>query len=96
MAVYVDKKKYPIRGSRGRVMYMCHMLADTEEELHAMADAIGVARKHFQNAPGKTPHYDICQAKKEMALQRGAIEIGFRKTVEIIRAWRDKKEGADH
>lgn len=71
-------------------MYLCHMLADTEEELHEMADAIGIPRKYFQNKPGGTPHYDICQAKKKMALQRGAIEIGFRKTVELIRAWRAK------
>ena len=32
MAVYVDDMKWPFKG-----MMMCHMLADTSEELHAMA-----------------------------------------------------------
>ena len=51
MPVYVDNQKNPY----GR-MKMCHMLADTLEELHAMADLIGIKRKWFQNE--STPHYD--------------------------------------
>lgn len=89
MSVYVDQKEY----RRGRLIF-CHMLADSLEELHAMADRIGVDRKHFQNQPGKTPHYDICKAKRKMAVGFGAEEIGFRKTVELIRMWRAKQEKA--
>ena len=43
-------------------MKMCHMLADTLDELHAMADRIGVARRHFQT-DSSAPHYDICKSK---------------------------------
>lgn len=67
MTVYVDESRYPY----GR-MIMCHMLADTVDELHEMADMIGVARRHFQNH--STPHYDICKAKRALAIDHGAEE----------------------
>ena len=49
MPVYVDNMKAQF----GR-MIMCHMVADTDEELHAMAAKIGVQRKWHQKAG--TPH----------------------------------------
>lgn len=66
--VYIDNANIKY----GR-MIMCHMIADSIDELHAMAVQIGV-RKHFQNKPGK-PHYDICLSNKKKALSFGAIEI---------------------
>lgn len=84
MAVYVDSQKNPY----GR-MQMCHMMADTLEELHAMADAIGINRKWFQ--PESTPHYDICQSKRKLAIEKGALEMDRYKTVELIRMWRERK-----
>lgn len=73
MAVYVDD----MRAKFGR-MVMCHMLADTDEELHAMADRIGVNRKWFQG-----DHYDICGAKRQDAVRFGAREITQREAVGI-------------
>ena len=52
---------------------MSHMVADTDEELHAMADKIGVARKWFQG-----DHYDITQKKKALAIRAGARAITWR------------------
>lgn len=74
MAVYVDDMKAKF----GR-MVMCHMLADTDDELHAMAAQIGVARRWWQS-PAKTSgsHYDIALSKRAMAVQHGAIEITMR------------------
>lgn len=74
MAVYVDDMKAPYRG-----MLMCHMLADSDEELHAMAARIGVARRWWQS-PERTSgsHYDICQSKRALAVAAGAIEITLR------------------
>ena len=65
MTVYVDD----MRAHYGRLV-LCHMAADTEPELHAMADAIGIARRWFQGY-----HYDICVAKRALAVQRGAQEV---------------------
>jgi len=69
MTVYVDDIRLPY----GR-MVMCHMFADTLDELHAMADAIGIQRKWFQQPPKASwEHYDISLGKKELALAKGAI-----------------------
>lgn len=69
MSVYVDAAIYPF----GR-MIMCHMIADTPEELHAMADRIGVQRKWFQTPPKASFwHYDIAKSKRELAISSGAI-----------------------
>jgi hypothetical protein len=67
--VYVDSATIKF----GR-MKMCHMLADTPAELHAMADTIGVARRWYQ-ARASAPHYDIAQSKRAEAVRAGAVEI---------------------
>lgn len=54
---------------------MCHMIADTTDELLAMADQIGVQRKWIQDAGTYNEHFDICQSKKAKALQLGATEV---------------------
>lgn len=88
MPVYVDKAKHLYRG-----MLMCHMVADSLDELHAMADRIGIKRQWFQ-ADGSVPHYDICKSKRKLAVAFGAIEIGRREIVEVIRKHRNAKQEA--
>jgi len=80
MPVYVDD----MRARFGR-MIMCHMLADTDSELHAMAAKIGVARRWHQKAGTPHSHYDICLSKRAMAVKLGAQEIGRAGVAEIIR-----------
>lgn len=74
MTVYVDD----MRAGYGR-MVMCHMLADTDAELHAMASRIGVQRRWWQS-PEKTSgsHYDIALSKRALAVAAGAVEITWR------------------
>lgn len=74
--------------ARYRGMKMCHMVADSLDELHAMADRIGVARKWFQ-ADASTPHYDVCKAKRALAVAAGAVEVDRRGLVEAIRRMRE-------
>lgn len=65
---------------------MSHMLADSIEELHAMADRVGLKREWFQSH--STPHYDLCQTKRALAIKFGATVISRREVVKLIRAWR--------
>lgn len=75
---------------------MCHMVADTPIELHAMAQAIGMRREWFQ--PKSTPHYDVCLTRRAKAIDLGAIVVDRRGFVDIIRrnrvseAWKDAGE----
>ena len=52
MTVYVDDFKAPYDR-----MKMCHMLADSDAELHTVADLIGVARRWHQDTASGS-HYD--------------------------------------
>lgn len=71
--VYIDNMNAPY----GR-MKLCHMIADSTEELLTMADKIGMDRKWIQKAGTHQEHFDICLAKKRIALKYGAQEITMR------------------
>lgn len=85
MSVYVDR----VRLGYGR-MIMCHMIADSPDELHAMADRIGVARRWFQ-APPKASfwHYDVAQSKRALAIDAGAIDSDRNTFVAAMRRIRE-------
>ena len=83
MAVYVDD----MRAGYGR-MVMCHMLADSTEELMAMADRIGVQRKWLQYPGTPREHFDIALSKRAEAVKNGAQEITWRQAGMMVRARR--------
>lgn len=91
MSVYVDAAQWPYRG-----MLMCHLIADSLDELHAMADRIGVARKWFQ-APPKASfwHYDIAKSKRSKAIEFGAIECDRKTFVGHLRRIRESNVFGD-
>jgi hypothetical protein len=69
MTVYVDDVRH-----RFRSMVMCHMWADSECELLAMADRIGVARQWLQRPPKASwLHFDVSLGKKAKAIAAGAV-----------------------
>lgn len=86
MAVYVDN----MNATFGR-MKMCHMFADTDAELLAMADKIGVARRWHQYPGADKSHFDICLSKRALAVAAGAVEIEGRQTVELVRQKRQQR-----
>ncbi len=71
--VYVDN----FNAKFGR-MTMCHVVADTTNELLDMMDKIGVQRKWIQYPNTYNEHFDICLSKKKKAIEFGAKEINFR------------------
>lgn len=69
MSIYVDD----VANKFGN-MTMCHMWADSLEELLEMADKIGVQRKWLQQPPKASwVHFDIALSKKKLAIENGAI-----------------------
>lgn len=77
MTVYVDDMYLHPIGQFGR-MKMSHLIADTDDELHAMAATIGVARRWHQAPPKHDSHYDIAMSKREKAIGAGAVPISYR------------------
>lgn len=73
MTVYVDDAEIPFRG-----MKMCHMIADTEDELHKTAEEIGLKRSWYQG-----DHYDVSLSKKKEAVKAGAEEVSWRELINI-------------
>lgn len=79
MPVYVDKlQTVTPKGAQARRVgnRWCHMTADSLDELHAMAEQIGMKREWFQ--PHATfPHYDLVPSRRARAVALGAIEEGL-------------------
>ena len=69
MTVYVDDAVTLWRGRR-----WAHLMADTLAELHAMADALGVPRRAFQDRPSGA-HYDLDAELRARAISLGAVPI---------------------
>lgn len=88
MAVYVDKAQIPWCGK-----LWCHLVADSLDELHTFAAALGLKRSWFQER-ASYPHYDVTLSVRERALKRGAVSVG--KTEMLNSARKLKAELAAH
>lgn len=82
MPVYIDCTENVFRR-----MKMCHMIADTPDELHAMAGRIGMRRHWFQKE--SFPHYDVAKGRRKMAVEFGAIVCDRRTFVVHMRRIRE-------
>ncbi len=84
--VYVDN----MRAKYGR-MIMCHMIADTTEELLAMAKAIGVSHRWIQDTGTNREHFDVCLSARTKAVSLGAKEITMKELVAITKPLENKR-----
>lgn len=81
---YVDRlQQYPTK-IRCFVAGSCHLIADTLDELHAMAKRLGLKRAWFQDA-ASCPHYDLTASKREAAIAAGAVDSGRAEFVDHMR-----------
>lgn len=89
MAVYVDG----LREWGWRLGKSCHLIADTEEELHAFAARIGLRRAWAQGSRSGIPHYDLTVSRRERAIAAGAVDCAenHEPFVMVSRKWRERK-----
>ena len=78
MSVFVDEIRNWRSGS------WRHMMTDSLDELHEMAESIGLQRRWFQSRT-RYPHYDLRPSKRILAIQKGAIEIS---AIDMIKRFR--------
>lgn len=69
----------------------CHLTADTIEELHEMADKIGMKRSWFQTGKrDDLPHYDLVKSRRDKAIKLGAVVIeGWTKMADHVKRLRE-------
>lgn len=66
------------------------MIADTLDELHAMALAVGMRTAWFQAPPDASfPHYDLTASRRAEALKHGAVPLERRTFVGKLRELRE-------
>jgi hypothetical protein len=87
VSCYVDTvRAYPEAGLR--FDRFCHLLADTRDELHAMAERIGVPRRIFQDHAWRW-HYDLPEHLRAQAIAVGAKEVTLHEVGALLRRRRD-------
>jgi hypothetical protein len=94
MAVYVDDAF--VHADWGRWTGGGHLQADSTEELHAFADAMGLRREWFQSRPGRPDrdHYDLHRVGRDAAILAGAIPETAREGVLRRRKPRPRRDPA--
>ncbi|HEX3793544.1 MAG TPA: DUF4031 domain-containing protein [Acidimicrobiales bacterium] len=89
LTVFVDdwRQRATIRGRTDR---WSHLLADSEEELHALAEQLGIPRRGYQRhrrSPALN-HYDLPERYREQAIELGAVPVTWRQMARLTREWR--------
>lgn len=91
MTVYLDNLRAPWRR-----MTMCHMIADSERELHDMAEKMGLKKSWYQG-----DHYDVSLGRRLCAIGHGAVCITRRELAAMVSlkrrdgTWGDPKTAID-
>ena len=89
MTVYLDDWRQPAHLGPVDDRWS-HLIADTEEELHAFAARLGMRRAWFQDRPGRPhhAHYDLPERARDDARAHGVVEVTWR---ELGRMLRDRR-----
>jgi hypothetical protein len=81
MTIYVDEAIWHWHGRR-----WCHLMADDVDELHRFAHRLGVHLSSYQGPPKTAaPHYDITGHERGRAIRLGAVPVGRREIVALLK-----------
>ncbi len=90
MTVYVDELRRtpkPYRPANWRYDHACHILAESDPELEAMAKKLGL-RKDWKHGD----HYDLTASKRAEAISAGAVGVTCRELVQLRREFATSSE----
>ena len=87
MSVYVDNLRKTLKSKHWLFDEGCHLVADSDDELHSFAVRLGLKTKWFQK--NTIHHYDLTRGMRFKALKFGALEIADLRLVEMIRGKRN-------
>jgi hypothetical protein len=76
MTVYVDDMRMQAKVGRITARWS-HLQADSDEELHAFAEKLGLKRSWAQKPGTVLSHYDVTDNVRAMAIRLGAVPIGY-------------------
>lgn len=76
---------------RGRRWY--HLMADSEDELHAFADRLGLKREWAQITGHPFPHYDLTGSKRLLAVRLGAVQMT---AIGLVKLFRERKSACSN
>jgi hypothetical protein len=86
MTIYVDDAIWRWQGRK-----WCHLMADSEAELHRFAFRLGIHRLSYQGPPKTSaPHYDITGLERDRAIRIGAVPCRRDEIVAIFRRVRTR------
>lgn len=64
-------------------------MADDVDELHRFAHRLGLQLSSYQGPPKtRAPHYDITGIERDRAVRLGAVPVGRKEIVELVRKLR--------
>lgn len=82
--IYIDPPQQRYIKFRGAILASSHLVSDeSEDELHAFVERMGLSRRGFHNKPGK-PHYDLIEWMIPKAVEMGARQVSSRDIVRIL------------
>jgi hypothetical protein len=89
VAVYVDDWRQPATVGPVTARWS-HLTADTTDELHLFAAALGMRRAWFQEHPHDPlrHHYDVTDRLRDEAIARGAVPLTWRQAARARRVRR--------
>ena len=90
MATYVDSLfRFPGH-PRFPWAQSCHLFADSEAELHALAQELGMKVEWSQIGRRGILHYDLNPERRARAIELGALPLSRR---ESVAKWRSLRDG---